>query len=259
MGDCIYNGDGGRGGLEESDARSPVVLHDRFGVYDDLVRERVGVGGSDGWNVVLVAIHDGDDLVRGLFHGFAHCAADLEDISLGPGLCERHIQRPLLPADIFVCLAKEVRLPPFLLEELYRNLASASGLVRAIYGAAESMRLLLNERFQVYIVDGGEGEVEQVAGEGGDGGEVSVKEDGVQYGLDDFLYARRIREDVEIVLWTPSWFHAGLRWLGIGQGRAENPAVRRAATRRERRIATAQLRCSGPRACVLPVSCRFHA
>jgi hypothetical protein len=38
---------------------------------------------------------------------------------------------------------------------------------------------LLNERLQVYIVDGGKRQVEQVAGEGRDGGEVSVEENGV--------------------------------------------------------------------------------
>jgi hypothetical protein len=37
----------------------------------------------------------------------------------------------------------------------------------------------LNERFEVCVVDGGEGEVEDVEGDGADGGEVAVEEDEV--------------------------------------------------------------------------------
>lgn len=249
--------------LEEPYARPPVVLGGRFGVDDDLVREGVGVGGGDGWNVVFVAVDDGDDLVGGLFHGLAHSATDLENICLRPGLCERHVQRPLLPTNILVCLAEEVRLSPLLLEELYRNLAPSSGLVGAVYGATESMRLLLDERLEVHIVDGGESEVEQIACEGRNRGEVSVKEDGVEYGFDDFFYARRIREDFEMVLWAPSGFHAGTCWVALAWNR-ENGVQRtpRCAARRLWRasfIATAWLRLEGGGSRLLPVQCCFHA
>lgn len=52
----------------------------------------------------------------------------------------------------------------------------------AVYGAHQGKRLLLDERLEVDIVDGGKGEVEEVACQGRDGGEVPVKEDCVQDG-----------------------------------------------------------------------------
>lgn len=53
--------------------------------------------------------------------------------------------------------------------------------MRAVYGAYEGYCPLLNERLEVYIVDGGEGEVEQVTCERRYGGEVSVEEYGMEY------------------------------------------------------------------------------
>ena len=50
----------------------------------------------------------------------------------------------------------------------------------AVNGTLQSIRLLLDERLEVDIVNGGEGEVEQVAGEGRDGGEVAMEEDSMQ-------------------------------------------------------------------------------
>jgi hypothetical protein len=52
--------------------------------------------------------------------------------------------------------------------------------VCAIDGAHQGYGPLLDQRFEVDIVNGGEGEIEQVAGQGRYGGEVSVEEDGVQ-------------------------------------------------------------------------------
>lgn len=98
----------------------------------------------------------------------------------GAWLCERHVQRPLLPTDILVRLAEEICLPALLLKELHGNLAAPPGLVGAVYGPAQRMGLLLDEGFEVDIVNGRQGEVEQVAGEGRDGGEVAVEEDGVE-------------------------------------------------------------------------------
>lgn len=69
-----------RWGLEEADAWSPVVFNHGFGIDDDLVGERIGVGGGDWRDVVFVAVYNGDDLVRGLFDGLAHGAADLYDV-----------------------------------------------------------------------------------------------------------------------------------------------------------------------------------
>lgn len=159
----------------------------------------------------------------------------LQRTRLGPRLCERDVQRPLLPANILVCLAEEVRLSPLLLEKLHGYLAPPARLMGAVYGADQGERLLLNERLEVDVVDGRQGEVEQVAGQRRDGGEVAVEEDGVQdrcagsvgsggarWGgsgwagrtFDDILDAGRVGEDVEIVLWPPSGFHAGICSLG---------------------------------------------
>ena len=70
----------GRALLEEADAGPPVVFGGGLWVHDDLVGEGIGVGGGDGGNVVLVAVHNGDDLVGGLFDRLGHGAADLENI-----------------------------------------------------------------------------------------------------------------------------------------------------------------------------------
>lgn len=91
-----------------------------------------------------------------------------------------HVQGPLLPTNVLVGFAKgKVRLPPALFEELDGELAALL-LVAAVYGSDQGQGALVDERLQVYVVDGGEGEVEQVAGEGGDGGEVAVEEYRVQ-------------------------------------------------------------------------------
>ena len=80
--------------------------------------------------------------------------------SLCPGLGDGNVERPLLPADVLVGLAKEVRLSPFLLEELHDNLASTPGLVGAVYRTHERKSLLLDERLEIDIVDGRQREVE---------------------------------------------------------------------------------------------------
>lgn len=100
--------------------------------------------------------------------------------SLGPGLGESHVKRPLLPANVFVCLSEKVRLSPLLLEELDDNLTSSAWLVGAVYGAHKRKRLLLNKGFKVDIIDGGQRQVEQVACQGRYRGKVPVKEDGMQ-------------------------------------------------------------------------------
>lgn len=194
--------------LEEADAGPPVVFS-RLWVDDNLVGEGVGIGSGDGRNVVFVAVDDGDDLVRGFFQRLCHCATDLEDVSLGPGLGESHVKRPLLPANVFVCLSEKVRLSPLLLEELDDNLTSSAWLVGAVYGAHKRKRLLLNKGFKVDIIDGGQRQVEQVACQGRYRGKVPVKEDGMQDCLDDILDKGSICEDVEVVLWPPSLFHGG--------------------------------------------------
>jgi hypothetical protein len=54
--------------------------------------------------------------------------------------------------------------------------------VGAIDGADEGQGALVDQGLEIDVVDGGQGEVEQVAGEGGYRGEVAVEEDGVQCG-----------------------------------------------------------------------------
>jgi hypothetical protein len=54
--------------------------------------------------------------------------------------------------------------------------------MRALDGADEGGGALVDQRLEVDIVDGGEREVEQVARERRDGGEVAVEEDGVEDG-----------------------------------------------------------------------------
>jgi hypothetical protein len=182
---------------KQADAWSPVVFGCGLGVDDDVVREGVCVSGCDGGDVVFVAVDDANDLMRGLLQRLGHGTADLDDVfgvrsatyvslqprehtGFRPWLGKGDIQSPLLPANLLVCLAEEVRLSPLLLEELHHKLPASSLLVCAVYRSHQGYRPLVDQRFQVHIVDGGEGEVEQVAGERRDGGEVAMEENGVQ-------------------------------------------------------------------------------
>lgn len=65
---------------KQANAGSPVVFGGGLGVDDDVVREGVCVGGGDGGDVVFVAVHDADDLMRGLLQRLGHGAADLDDV-----------------------------------------------------------------------------------------------------------------------------------------------------------------------------------
>jgi hypothetical protein len=102
---------------------------------------------------------------------------ELAHTSLSSWLRKRNVQRPLLPAHVLFCTPKEVGLLPLLLEKLHNQLPSAALLVCAVDCAYQCYGSLLNKRLEVDIVDGGEGQVEQVASEGRYGGEVSVEED----------------------------------------------------------------------------------
>ena len=163
-----------------------------------MVWKRVGVGGGNGRDVVFVAVHDADDLMCGFLERLGHGAANFDDIcsnqsalpfnygacertSLRPWLGERDVQRPLLPADVLVGFAKEVCLSPSLFEKLYDKLPSSSLLMCTVYRSHQCYGSLVDQRLQIHIVDRGEGEVEEVAGEGRYGGEVAVEEYGVQY------------------------------------------------------------------------------
>lgn len=65
---------------EKTDTWPPVVLARGFWIDDDLVGERICVGGSDGRNVVFIAVYNGDDFVGGFFKGFGHGTSDFEHI-----------------------------------------------------------------------------------------------------------------------------------------------------------------------------------
>jgi hypothetical protein len=102
--------------------------------------------------------------------------------SLGAWGSKRHVEGPLLPAHVFVGFSEKVRLPAALLKELYDELTTPPLLVSALDGAHQGNGPLVDQGLEVDVVDGRQGEVEQIPGEGGDGGEVSVEEDGVQDG-----------------------------------------------------------------------------
>jgi hypothetical protein len=79
-------------------------------------------------------------------HGSATKRHRRQHTSLGSWLRKRDVQRPLLPANVLLCAAKEVGLFSLLLKELYNKLSSSPLLVCAIYGAYERQRSLLDER-----------------------------------------------------------------------------------------------------------------
>jgi hypothetical protein len=53
---------------------------------------------------------------------------------LSSWLCERYVQRPLLPTNVLFCPPEEVGLLPFLLKELHDKLPAPPLLVRAVDG-----------------------------------------------------------------------------------------------------------------------------
>jgi len=65
---------------KQADARSPVTLSRRFRVDDDVVWEWIGVGGRDGRDVVLIAVHDADNLMSGFLKRLSHRTADFDNI-----------------------------------------------------------------------------------------------------------------------------------------------------------------------------------
>jgi hypothetical protein len=92
-------------------------------------------------------------------------------------LRKRNVQRPLLPTHVLLSSAKEVGLLPLLFEELYYQLPTTSLLVCAVYRPDQCYGSLLDECLEVDIVDGGQGEVEQISRQRGYGGEVAMEED----------------------------------------------------------------------------------
>ncbi len=100
---------------------------------------------------------------------------------LCPGRRKRHVQQPLLPADLFVALAeREICLSSFLLEKLHGQLASPA-LVRkgrvTVDLAHQGRGALVYQGLQVNIIDGRQGHVQEVARQGSDRGEVTVEKD----------------------------------------------------------------------------------
>lgn len=73
--------------------------------------------------------------------------------SFGPWMCEGDVQCPLLPAHILVCLAKEVRLSPLLLKKLDDKLPPSSLLMCAVYRSHQRNRSLIDQGFQVHIIN----------------------------------------------------------------------------------------------------------
>ena len=117
----------------------------------------------------------------------------------------------------------------------------------AVDGADEGQGALVDQGLEIDVVDGGQGQVEQVAREGRYGGEVAVEEDGVQCGypavsyrqlpcvwcvvghaceqrrrvaetertFDDILDTGQIRKELEMVLGAPSLVHADMDWCWV--------------------------------------------
>ena len=115
--------------------------------------------------------------------------ADEQRTSLGSRSRAGDIQRPLLPAHLFVRFAEKVRLSAFLLEEAHCNLRASTlsmipTMVRSLDSVNQLFCALVDQRLQVDIVDGWKGEVEEVVRQGDYGDEVAVEEDYVQYGCE---------------------------------------------------------------------------
>jgi hypothetical protein len=61
------------GRSENTHSRAPVI---GSGIHHDLIWERICFQGSDGWDVIFIAVDDVDYLEAGLLEGLFHGGAD---------------------------------------------------------------------------------------------------------------------------------------------------------------------------------------
>lgn len=163
-------------------------------IQHDAIRERIRFAGRDGRDMVLIPVDDGEDLEGCLLEHILHRFADFCAFRLRPRRSNSNIQRPNLPANLLLPLPRHPRQSPkphsgppsLLLIELdgYPTAHAATPAIENVIAARSGGKVLADERgdtgvdegFEIDVVDGGEGEVEDVEGGGTDGGEVSVEE-----------------------------------------------------------------------------------
>ena len=139
--------------------------------------------------MVFVPIHDFHDLERRLPYARLHRASHFDHIALGSWRGTGDIERPGLPTDFFICTSSaaaegEIRSSPtrsLLLEELDLELSATTWLSwMRFYGSDKGEGALIDKGFEIDIVDSWESEVEKVATQRENGGEVAVEENGME-------------------------------------------------------------------------------
>ena len=247
---CIMPGNRNRHVLKDSNALTPSI---RPRIDHDFVGKGIRISRRYWWNVVFLPIHDIDDFLcislqvhLHRFPGLVRSCDPTHRLSASPfeplagTFCLTHlifcsgqgnVQNPLFPTHVVLSFSKaEVRLSPLLLKEPDRQLsprASIASITTAcaspvavscltVHLSHQGRRALVDERLQVDIIDGGEGDVKEIAGEWTNGGEVPVKKDGMEEGFDDVFEGKGIREDFEDVLGGPTGFHRCVQNGNVG-------------------------------------------
>lgn len=127
--------------------------------------------------MIPVPIHNIYNLHRRPLQRALHCPSRFHDLGIAPRRRQRHVQHPRLPDQLVVCLAPEPAFASLFLQELDDYLAAAAGetcCVRYRGGAVgrdvelpgKGRCALVNEGFELDVVDDGEGHVEEVVGFG---------------------------------------------------------------------------------------------
>lgn len=196
--------------LTKSEDAHPPTLVSPW-INHDLVRERITLARGDWRDMIGVCVGYSDDLHRRLLQHHLHRSPHLcplcRPVSVSPRLHptlrqeqptrfrprsrQRHVQRPLLPADLLLGFGGEPGLAPALLEELNRHLPADGGVVGGVQRgragvvgvvdlALERGGALVDERLELDVGHEGQGEVQEVPVARADGGEESVEEDGVE-------------------------------------------------------------------------------
>jgi len=157
-------------------ARSPTLP---TWIDHDLIWKRIRFACGDRRDMILIAVHDSDNLEGGLLQHHFHGLANFDTFAFCSGRCQCDVQRPQLPAYLLFPFGTKPGLSPAFFEELNGDLAADTirGQVGGgVYLPNKSTGTLIYQCLQLRIVDDRKREVKEVACLGPYGWEEAVEE-----------------------------------------------------------------------------------